>query len=343
VVELVDTGDLKSPGLKSRTGSSPVSGKEDSVIMNISVFITHPVVDCWNFKDKQIKALTEALPDANVEMCDSRDKFVRSLGDANIALIWGFNQEWFELSPHLEWIVTPAAGKDYFNVTPPKSVTIDYCGFHGELIGETVIGMILSHIRGIRDTIELGSSNPWPRDLVQRNMRPLRGAHVTILGFGNIGTWIGRLAKPFGVRITGVRRNPGARPDYFDAEDHIIAIDSLDSALPETDHLVLALPGDSGTLDIIDKRRIGLLPNHAAIYNIGRGNAIDEHALADALRTDRIAGAYLDVFKTEPLPDDSALRSCPNTVLMPHASAIAPNYLDLFVSEFIEKFRKRYS
>jgi phosphoglycerate dehydrogenase-like enzyme len=252
-------------------------------------------------------------------------------------------QEWFESSPNLEWIVTPAAGKDYFHVTPPQGVSIDYCSFHGQLIGETVIGMLLSHARGIRDAFELGKLDPWPRTLIERNMRPLRGAHLVILGFGNIGRWIGRLAKPFGVRITGVKRSQVPRPEYFDTADRIILIDALDNVLPETDHLVLALPGDAGTLDIIGKRRIGLLPAHAVIYNIGRGNAIEENALIEALATKKIAAAYLDVFKEEPLPESSGLRRCPNITLMPHASAISPNYLDLFIEEFIRKYKNRYA
>lgn len=310
--------------------------------MNISVFLTHPVVDCWNFKETQEKNLVSAVPGARVTVCKTREEFVKKLDAAQIVLIWGFKQEWFEMSPKLEWIVTPAAGKDYFNVTPPEGVTIDYCSFHGELIGETVIGMILAHVRGIRDALELVKHDPWPRGLVQRNMRPLRGAHLVILGFGNIGRWIGRLAKPFGTRITGVRRTPCDRPDYFDGNDLIIGMDSLDSVLPKADHLVLALPGDPGTLDILNERRIGLLPRHAAIYNIGRGNAIDENALVKALAEKRIAGAYLDVFKAEPLPSDSPFFGCPGILLMPHASAISPNYLDLFVAEFVRKYKARY-
>ncbi len=311
--------------------------------MNISVFLTHPVVDCWNFGEKQKKSLESAIPDARVTVFKTREEFVKNLDTAQVVLIWSFYQEWFGRSRKLEWIVTPAAGKDYFNVTPPEGVTIDYCSFHGELIGETVIGMILAHVRGIRDTLELTRHDPWPRGLVQRNMRPLRGAHLVILGFGNIGTWIGRLAKPFGTRITGVRRTPCDRPDYFDEDDGIIGMDGLDSVLPQADHLVLALPGGPGTLDTVNERRIGLLQPHAAIYNIGRGNAIDENALVKALEEKRIAGAYLDVFKAEPLPADSPLLRCPGILLMPHASAISPNYLDLFVAEFVRKYKARYN
>jgi phosphoglycerate dehydrogenase-like enzyme len=72
--------------------------------------------------------------------------------------------------------------------------------------------------------------------------------------------------------------------------------------------------------------------------NVGRGNAIDEEALA----AENLAGAYLDVFSEEPLPGSSSLRQAPNVIIFPHASAIAPQYLDLFIDEFVGKFEKRY-
>jgi phosphoglycerate dehydrogenase-like enzyme len=116
----------------------------------------------------------------------------------------------------------------------------------------------------------------------------------------------------------------------------------LDTVLPAADHLVLALPGGAETDSLLDARRLSLLPPHAAIYNVGRGNAIDESALASALVAQAIAAAYLDVFAREPLPADSPLRSCPNAFLLPHISAIAPNYLDLFLRELAQRLKMEW-
>ena len=91
----------------------------------------------------------------------------------------------------------------------------------------------------------------------------------------------------------------------------------------------------------MDERRLGLLPENATISNIGRGNSLDEAALATALREGRLAAAWLDVFHNEPLEEDSPLRSCRNAFIMPHCSAVSPNYLELFCDEFINKFRAR--
>jgi phosphoglycerate dehydrogenase-like enzyme len=91
----------------------------------------------------------------------------------------------------------------------------------------------------------------------------------------------------------------------------------------------------------MDERRLGLLPENATISNIGRGNSLDEAALAAALHEGRLAAAWLDVFHNEPLEEDSPLHSCRNAFILPHCSAVSPNYLELFCDEFIHKFRAR--
>ena len=83
-----------------------------------------------------------------------------------------------------------------------------------------------------------------------------------------------------------------------------------------------------------------LLSKHAYIYNVGRGNAIEENALAEALKTNQIKGAYLDVFKNEPLEKDSPLRQCSNLLMTPHSSAVSPAFFDMFIDEFVLKYKE---
>ncbi|MBT4820420.1 MAG: D-2-hydroxyacid dehydrogenase, partial [Lentisphaerae bacterium] len=171
-----------------------------------------------------------------------------------------------------------------------------------------------------------------------QQMRLLRGATVTILGFGHIGEWIARLLAPFGVRIVGVRRTKTVQPAFLRDTDRIVTLDELDQVLTETHHLVATLPGGRATDLLMDARRLALLPREAIVYNIGRGNVFDEGALAAALAAGKLAGACLDVFREEPLQKDSPLRECPNTLLLPHCSAIAPKYLDIYIREFAREY-----
>ena len=300
--------------------------------MHITIWLNN-TVSCWDFSDENLTYLQNKLPQATITVCHSEIEFIKALPQTAIALTWIFKQQWFAITESLREIFTPAAGRDYFSINPPEQVKVRYGSFHGELMAETVLAMLLASCRGIIAAAR--STELWSKTELSQTMRPLRGAHLTILGFGAIGEWIARLAKPFGVKITGVKRHISPQPSYFDYHDSIITVDRLNEILPTTDHLVLALPRSSTSDLIINQQRLALLPANAVIYNVGRGNAIDELALATALGNGQLAGACLDVFATEPLPANSPLRQAPNILLTPHTSAISPNYLKLFIDEFI--------
>lgn len=306
----------------------------------IAVWLTHPEAECWNFRPRHREAIERAVPGASVSVHEDADAFRVALRDASIALVWTFEESWLDEAPALYWIATPAAGRDLLRLAPRPGLTITHGGFHGEIMAETVVGLLLAHCRGLLDAVRLQDA-PWPRADLSPRLRPLRAARVTLLGFGRIGAWIGRLLRPFGARITGVRREGGPGPDWFGPEDRVVGVDELDRWLPETDYLVACLPGVRETDDILDAARLARLPASAVLVNVGRGNAVDEGALAAALREGRLAAAYLDVFREEPLPTSSPLRDCPRLLRLPHVSAIAPNYLDLFVEELLVALRGR--
>jgi D-2-hydroxyacid dehydrogenase (NADP+) len=308
--------------------------------MEISVWLTNREVQCLNFTERQKAALERNLGNARVSLHADSASFKAGLPKADIAAVWVFKDEWLALAPRLKWIATPAAGKDYFDIHPPARIKVSYGAFHGVIMAETALGLMLSAARGILKARELQNKHEWPRTELEKSMTTLAGSHVVILGFGSIGRHIARLAKPFGARITGVKRTPAGPPEFFGKEDEIITMDRLDSVLPETDHLMIVLPQDRSTDNILDKRRLALLPRRARVYNIGRGNSINEADLAEALTSGKISGAYLDVFQEEPLKSDSPLRRCPNLLILPHASALAPNYMDLFVEEFAARYRE---
>lgn len=306
----------------------------------LAVWLTHGSVPCWQLTAAQAARLARDLPGVTVTACADEAAFLAALPAADIAIVWHFNAEWLALAPRLRWLATPAAGRDYFQVPANAGVSVTYGSFHGELMAETVLGMMLGATRGIfQGQRRQLAGEPWPRAALATSMRPLRGSHVLILGFGAIGQWVGRLAKPFGVRVTGVRRSQMPRPAWFESGDALATPAELDTLLPTIDHLVLTLPGDTGAAGLIDDRRLRLLPARAWVYNVGRGQVLNETALAAALCEYRLAGACLDVFAEEPLPPESPLRRAPNVLLLPHASAIAPNYLDLFLDEFIARYR----
>jgi len=306
----------------------------------IVLWITHKTVAEWHLTPQQVATFAAALPQAEIVHCQDQEEFLAALPEADVALVWRFRQEWFALAPGLRFLGTPAAGQEYLAVTPPPGVRLGFGSFHGAIMAETVLALMLGLARRVipfARTMQAPDAASWPRESFSGTARRLHGARVTVLGFGKIGQWVGRLAKPFGVRLTGIRRQAAATlPNFCETGDRVLGIEALDSVLPETDYLVLALPDTAETTGLLDARRLALLPRQAVVINVGRGNAIDETALAAALRGERLAAAALDVFATEPLPDDSPLRTTPNCFLYPHSSAIAPDYLDLYLVEMAE-------
>ena len=155
----------------------------------------------------------------------------------------------------------------------------------------------------------------WVRSMP---MRSICGSTVTVLGTGDIGTNFARRAKALGAKaVYGVRRTKKPGDSAFDA---ICSMDELDALLPKTDILVMALPATAETVGVLSRQRIALLPCHAIVVNVGRGSAIDQDALIDALNSERLAGAALDVMVPEPLPVDHPLWTAKNILITPHIS-----------------------
>jgi phosphoglycerate dehydrogenase-like enzyme len=326
--------------------------------VTVAVWLVAKPLAALRLGERHERRLREALPLVDFRFCQRREEFLEALPEADVAAVWIFRQEWLERAPRLRRIISPTAGAEWFPIQPPPGLKLEFSRFHGRIMAETVLGMMLGHARGLFASRALLAANPWPRAELEPWLHTLRGARLTVLGFGNIGERIARLAKACGPRITGLRRRPtsvsgyapaaqpggeaqqGGRrgaPEWFEPGDRLLPASELERVLPETDHLVLCLPASPGTDGILDARRLALLPAHAGIYNVGRGNAIDEEALAAWLASRPLAAAFLDVFREEPLAAHSPLRALPNCLILPHLSAIAPDFLDLFVEELLER------
>lgn len=300
-------------------------------------------IPCFEPNDEQVRRFAERLgaEPGWVRLCRTEKEFTEALPSAWAVVVWEFRQEWFALAPDLRHVCTPAAGRDYFRVEPPAQVTLHYGSFHGAIMAETALGAMLAMARGLlpfAGAMEgtADGAGAWPRVAMARHARRLAGSTAVILGCGHIGSALAFRLAALGVRVIGVTRTTHpARPGV-----EFATADALDALLPGADHLVAFLPSGTETNRLLDARRLALLPRGAFVYNFGRGNALDEKALAEALREGRLGGAVLDVFCEEPLPATSPLRNAPHCYLYPHASAFAPDYLDLYFEELAESMAR---
>ncbi|MCR5809440.1 MAG: D-2-hydroxyacid dehydrogenase [Clostridiales bacterium] len=151
-----------------------------------------------------------------------------------------------------------------------------------------------------------------------RGLVELYGKKVVIIGCGSVGSECAKRFRAFGCRVVGIDVFP-RKDEAFDA---MLPLESLDDMLPEADVLLLTVPLTKETEHLMNSRRLGLLKKTAVAVNISRGKVLDERALCDMLLEGGIAGAVLDVFETEPLPEDSPLWDAPNLIVTPHNSFV---------------------
>lgn len=228
----------------------------------------------------------------------------------------------------LRWVHSAAAGVRTSLSGPLGDSDVLFtnsAGVYGPPLGEWAIGAMLHFARGF-DIVAAGN-DPWPYDAMAAEGHPLRelsGSRVTVVGYGGIGSEVGRRAHALGMRVTAVR----ARPDRPASEEieRVYGPDELAEAVAAAHYVVLALPETAGTEGLVDRELLAGLRPDCVLLNLARGNIVDEAALIETLRAGRLRGAALDVFATEPLPPDSPLLELPNVLATPHAGSVSPRF-----------------
>ena len=148
-------------------------------------------------------------------------------------------------------------------------------------------------------------------------MRVLAGRTVLVVGLGAIGLEVARIAGALGMRVLGVKRTPADVPGVDEVGDP----GRIAELAARADDLVVTLPLTDATRGLVDAATLRALRPGGVVANVGRGAVIDEAALVDALRDGHLAGACLDVFTEEPLPQDSPLWELDNVIIAPHDAA----------------------
>ena len=155
-------------------------------------------------------------------------------------------------------------------------------------------------------------------------MPQLFGKTAAIIGLGSIGREVAKHLKNMGMRIVAVKQKESTEPFV----DQLFTIDHLSDALSCADYIIVTLPLTPQTKKLFNTHTFHMMKENAFFINVSRGDVVEEDDLVEALRSKCIRGASLDVFATEPLPEDSPLWSVPNLFITPHYSAISPMYLD---------------
>lgn len=244
---------------------------------------------------------------------------------------------------NLRWIQSLAAGpNDVLNAgfDASKITVTTGSGLHDHTVAEHTLGLLLNAARRFYEMRDYQLKGEWPGHLGgPQPDRPagafttLRDARILIWGFGNIAKTLTPHLTGLGAHVRGIARRQSIRSGI-----EVYSEDKLPELLPETDALVMILPGSDSTRHALNAERLKLLPKHAWVVNVGRGTSVDEDALFEALESGEIGGAALDVFETEPLPRESRLWKARNLVVSPHAAGGRPQGAEEVVAENLRRF-----
>ncbi len=241
--------------------------------------------------------------------------------------------------PNLKWIQVMSSGIEQlpFQAMRSKNVLLTSArGVHAVPISEYVLSMILYFAKNIQHYRHLQKEKIWGySEEVLDQMTEISGNKIGILGAGSIGSEIAKKAKAFGMRTLGLNSN-GRSVDGF---DKMYPINQIGELLPQCDYICAALPSNQETKHIIDARMISLMKDGVVFINVGRGDAVVENDLIQALRTEKITAAALDVFQEEPLPPHHPFWGIDNLVITPHVSSCTSKYIPRTLDIFFENYR----
>lgn len=217
--------------------------------------------------------------------------------------------------PHLEWVQLPSAGVDNYaaaigSAAGRKITWTSAKGAYAQPVAEHALALSLALLRALH---EHARSSTWATPTKGVS---LAGLDVVIIGAGGIAVEIIRLLKPFGTKVTVVRRKPQVVADAAIT----VGTESLLEVLAGADLVIVAAALTASTSGLLGAAEFAALKGGAMVVNIARGGLVDSDALLEALRSGRVAGAALDVTDPEPLPDGHPLWAEPTVLITPHAA-----------------------
>jgi phosphoglycerate dehydrogenase-like enzyme len=262
-------------------------------------------------------------------------------------------------APRLRWAQLHMAGVNSLHDHPiwaARQVALtSSSGVHAAAIAEYAVTMLLALAHRVPRMVEWHGRGGWPPDEQRWPLfvpAEVRGATLGIVGYGSIGRELARIAKTaLGMTVVACKRDPTRRaddgyclPGTGDPEgrfpDAWLAPSELPTLLARSDVVVMCAPLTRETRGMMGARELAVIKPTAYFINVGRGDTVDETALAAALRAGRLAGAAVDVFAQEPPPAGHPLYALDNVILSPHVSGFLPSYDDKCVTLFAENLHR---
>jgi phosphoglycerate dehydrogenase-like enzyme len=285
------------------------------------------IVDTEKYKDKfDFKVFNNSFineKEAIVELEDFETLFImRERTPITKSLI--------EALPNLKYIMTSGMRNKAIDLETAKKNNITVCGteINPNPAAEITWALILGLYRNMKQEIDNMFQGYWQTTIGFE----LKGKMLGLIGLGKIGTQVAKVAKAFGMEVCAWSENL----DLSHANKLGVLPMSKEDLLKSSDIISIHLVLGERYKNLITKKELGMMKKTSFLINTSRGTIINEKDLVEALKDDKIAGAGLDVFDTEPLPQDHKLRFLPNTLLLPHIGYVTAENYSKFYLQMIE-------
>lgn len=301
------------------------------------------IVTCFPITPQQVARLKQ-LVEPNFEILEAtQDSINKDIFEADI--FFGHAKkdpiDWAGVvkQGRLKWTQSSAAGLDHClspEINDCDSIQVSGCsGLFAPQVAETSMALLMGLLRSLPVFFEAKAK----REYVRRFTDEIFGKTVGIVGYGGNGQQIAKTLKPMCRRILATDRFPNETvAEGFEGLAEVLPDSKLNDMLPQCDVVIVTLPLSDDTRDLISKEQFAAMPKGSYFINVARGSVVDQAALIEAIETEHLAGAGIDVANPEPIEPDSKLWEFPNVIITPHIGAQSihrvPRTIDLFCKNF---------
>ncbi|MGI5936631.1 MAG: D-2-hydroxyacid dehydrogenase [Oscillospiraceae bacterium] len=286
-------------------------------------------------REDQKERLKQLLPDTEIIFRGFMKAEKEEVLKADV-IFGNVEPEYIACAEKLKWVQLATAGSDnYAPVVPAGVLLTNATGSYGPAISEYMLAVLLSLLKRLPEYYENQKKGLWR---YEGTVSAIENSVCLVVGMGDIGGSFARKMKALGAYTIGVRRRDMRKPEYV---DELYGMDALNKLLPRADVVALSLPQSPETRGIMNAGRLSLMKKGSILINVGRGSAVDQTALADALNSGHLGGAALDVAVPEPLPPDDPIWKAKNILITPHVSGgwSLPSTLDRVMDIFLENLK----
>lgn len=276
----------------------------------------------------------QLIKDLDITVIDRNNFKEEEVLDAEVVL-GNFPLTTLNKMKNLKWVQLDFAGVGEHLKLDENIILTNCSGAFGEAIAEHMLAYTLAIQKRLFGYLDNQKENEYK---LLEPVSTISELKVLCVGTGNIGTEFAKRLKTLGAKVYGVNRT-GKQNDLF---EKIVAVDEIDTLLPEMDVIAISLPQTDKTYHLFDKNRLSKCKKGSILLNTGRGSVIDTKALIDLQKENHFLGVALDVFEEEPLPKDSPLWKLNNVYITPHISGKLNNAKkthDLVIELMLDNYR----